>query len=130
MHSALHAWMRVAMSLYFQVIVGLSLGLVMRSQRFEDIDFEVYAASPSTEKNHVIRTAKALGRASLPSDIVCDGRLLGAQSDRLPAKWRCGSASASAFGLLALITLWYRCTHARDGILGRALRQAHPPHPD
>ncbi len=49
---SLHALDAVAMSLYFQIIVGLSLGLVMRSQRVEDIDFEVYAASPSTEKNH------------------------------------------------------------------------------
>lgn len=41
-----------AMSLYFQIIVALSIGIVMYSLRFEDIDFNVYSNDSSTEKNH------------------------------------------------------------------------------
>lgn len=42
-----------AMSLYFQIIVALSIGLVLRSVNFEDIDFDVYATKPGLEKTHV-----------------------------------------------------------------------------
>jgi hypothetical protein len=49
----LHDLDAAAMSLYFQLIVALSIGFVLRSLRFEDIDFEVYAAKPGMEKKHV-----------------------------------------------------------------------------
>lgn len=48
----LHAYDAAAISLYFQIIVALSLGPVMRSQRFKDIDFEVYKAGPELENRH------------------------------------------------------------------------------
>ncbi len=40
------------MSLYFQVIVAASIGFALRSLKFEDIDFAVYANDISTEKNN------------------------------------------------------------------------------
>ena len=49
---SLHSLDAPVMSLYFQLIVALSIGLVLRSLRFEDIDFEVYADDASMEKNH------------------------------------------------------------------------------
>lgn len=40
------------MSVYFQVIVAASIGFVLRSLKFEDIDFSVYANNTTTEKNN------------------------------------------------------------------------------
>jgi hypothetical protein len=39
------------MSLYFQMIVALSIGFMLHSVRFEDIDFEVYAGKARLEEN-------------------------------------------------------------------------------
>ena len=40
------------MSLYFQLIVAVSIGFTLRTLKFEDIDFDVYANDTSTEKNN------------------------------------------------------------------------------
>ena len=40
-------------SVYFQVIVALSIGYVLRSLHFEDINFDVYSSSPKPENDHV-----------------------------------------------------------------------------
>ena len=49
---SLHYLDAPAMSLYFQLIVALSIGFVLRSLKFEDIDFEVYANDASMEKDN------------------------------------------------------------------------------
>lgn len=40
------------MSVYFQVVVAASIGFVLRSLKFEDIDFGVYANNASMENNN------------------------------------------------------------------------------